>query len=438
MMRSRPRRPKAFLGALLRALLGALGVLLAASSGASAQGNFAQPTKSLEVASWWTSASENAALNVLFDRFKQAHPDVTIDNAAVKGGAGSNVQIVLATRLLEGNPPDVWQTFLGTSLRTYAQRGQIVDVSSVFEQTKLTGTIPAAVLQAATWSGKQWGVPTGAHRGNMLWFKPALLKQAGVAVPSSGYAAAAFAADLATLKTHGVTPLCLGAKDRFTTTELFENVLLSIVGISGWSDIAADRFNWNGPEVQKAFEQLGHILDYADVAAASLTWDEAAKRLASGKCAFLSMNDSLYGELVANGVAPSDIGYTAFPGTDGAFLAILDTFVVARNAKDGYNALQFLSTIGSAATELAFAKLKGSAPLRKDVDISSLPAYQQSAYKAMNTGAILLSITHGELLGPQFQEAMYDGVAAFAQSRSANAFTDKIQQAMVGVVPTGH
>jgi hypothetical protein len=73
-------------------------------------------------------------------------------------------------------------------------------------------------------------------------------------------------------------------------------ILLSIVGVKGWSGIASDRFNWSGPEVQKALEQLGQILDYAD-AAASLTWDEAAKQLASGKCAFLSMNDSPAGAL---------------------------------------------------------------------------------------------------------------------------------------------
>jgi len=39
---------------------------------------------------------------------------------------------------------------------------------------------------------------------------------------------------------------------------------------------------------------------------------------------------------------------------------------------------------------------------------------------------------------PQFQQAMYDGVAAFAQSHSAKAFTDKIQQAVAGAVPAGH
>ena len=153
------------------------------------------------------------------------------------------------------------------------------------------------------------------------------------------------------------------------------------------------------------------------------------------------MTDSLYGELVADGVAASDIGYTNFPGTGGSFLAIVDTFFAAKAAKaakDGYNARAFLTTIGSASTEPAFAKAKGSAPLRGDVDASSLPPYQQAATKALTTDTILLSITHGELLRPQYQQATYDGVAAFTRSRDPDDFTNKIQQVVAGTVPTGH
>ena len=240
----------------------------------------AEPHGSLEIASWWTSSSETPALDVLIDRFKQADPGVSVDNTAVKGGAGSNVQVVLARRLREGDPPDVWQTFLGTSLRSYAQNGHVVDLGSVFDRTGLGAAIPAPVLAAATWNGRPWGVPTGAHRGNMLWFDPALLRRSGVALPSSDTDAATFATDLATLKSHGVTPLCLGGKDRFTTTELFENILLSIIGTRGWSEIVADRFDWTGKDVREALAQLAGILDDADPDAASLTWDEAAKRLA--------------------------------------------------------------------------------------------------------------------------------------------------------------
>ena len=48
-----------------------------------------QPTNNLEVISWWTSGSEQQALNVLFDAYRKAHPGVTIVNATVAGGGGS-------------------------------------------------------------------------------------------------------------------------------------------------------------------------------------------------------------------------------------------------------------------------------------------------------------------------------------------------------------
>ena len=62
--------------------------------------------------------------------------------------------------------------------------------------------------------GRPYGVPTGAHRSNVLWFNKKLLEQAGVTPPSSGYTLAAFLADLKKVKASGATPLCLGAKDR--------------------------------------------------------------------------------------------------------------------------------------------------------------------------------------------------------------------------------
>ena len=87
------------------------------------------------------------------------------------------------------------------------------------------------------------------------------------------------------------------------------------------------------------------------------------------------MNDSVYGELVANkAVEGKDFGYVAYPGTSGAYLAIVDTFVVSADAKDGVNAMKFMETIADPKTSLEFNKVKGSVPIRNDVDVASLPA----------------------------------------------------------------
>ena len=83
-----------------------------------------------------------------------------------------------------------------------------------------------------------------------------------------------------------------------------------------------DRFDWTGDSLKSALSTFADIVRHADPAAGGLTWDEAAKKCAEGQCAFLSMNDSVYGEFIADGATEADFGHVAYPGTDGAYLAI--------------------------------------------------------------------------------------------------------------------
>jgi len=405
-----------------------LAVVLAACGGGGQKGNFSDPTNRLEVMSWWVSPSEHPAFEVLLNAFKAANPDVETVDGTISGGGGSNVQVALAARLRAGDPPDVWQTFLGSSLRAWVNADRIVDVSGVYESSGLDRTMPQALLDAATYRVKAWGVPTGSHRGNVLWFSQRVLKEAGVKPPGPDYTMNDFEADLATVAASGKSALCLGGKDRFTSTELFENTLLSVVGTDGWSRIEDDSFDWRGGQLRQALTQFGEIVSRADPEAPGLTWDQAAKKLATGQCAFLSMNDSVYGELVANrAVEGKDFGYVAYPGTSNAYLAIVDTFVVSANAEDGVNAMKFLETIADPKVSLEFNKLKGSVPIRDDVDVASLPPYQRQASKALFSEKILLSMTHGEVMSTNFQQALYDAVASYASSKNADGFIDTLQ-----------
>ena len=324
--------------------------------------------------SWWTSGSEAAALNALFAGFRASNPGVEVVNGAVPGGAGSNAIVALAKRLQRDDPPDVWQTFAGKSVQGYARRGVVRSVASVYESDDLRGRMNPTILRSVMRDGRPYGVPTGAHRSNVLWFNKRVLEKAGVSPPSSGYTLAAFVADLAKVKASGTAPLCLGGKDPFTTVELFENTLLSSIGKSGWKDMVSDDLDWRGKQVRTALKQFGVMLGYADPQASGLTWDQATKKLAAGGCAFESMNDSAYGELVAAGAQEGkDFGATAFPGTDASFLAVVDVFVAATGAKNAKNALAFLGGINKPATQLAFNSAKGSVPVVRDVDVSSLP-----------------------------------------------------------------
>jgi glucose/mannose transport system substrate-binding protein len=405
--------------------------LILAACGGGQKANFSEPTDRLEVVSWWVSPSEHPAFEILLNAFKAQNPKVNVIDGSIAGGGGSNVQIALAERLRAGDPPDVWQTFLGSSLRAWVDAKRIADVSAVYERTGLDQTMPPTLLDAATYRVKAWGVPTGSHRGNVLWFNQRVLREAGVAAPGPGYTSEAFGNDLDKVAASGRTALCLGGKDRFTATELFENTLLGVIGTDGWARIRDDSFDWRGSQLRQALTRFGQIASRADPNAGGLTWDQAAKKLAGGECAFLSMNDSVYGELVANKVTEGkDFGYVPYPGTTGAYLAIVDTFVVSSDAKDGLNAIKFLETVADPKTSLEFNKVKGSVPIRSDVDVSSLPTYQRQASESLWHDKILLSITHGELMPSGFQQAIYDAVATFVQSKSPDAFIDTLQKSI--------
>jgi glucose/mannose transport system substrate-binding protein len=271
----------------------------------------------------------------------------------------------------------------------------------------LAAVLPEVIRDGLTVDGKQYGVPTSAHRGNMLFYNTALLAKASVTQPGAGYLPSTFLDDLAKLGKAGITPLCLGAKDPFTTTALFENTLLSVVGADGWRRIAEDRFHWDSDSVAEALRRFGQILDYADPQAAALTWDAATRKLANGECAFETLNDSAFGELVSAGaVDGKTFGEVPYPGTDGTYVAVVDTFVAA------------------------FSKAKGSVPIRTDVDVSSLTPYQQSAAKALRSGTVLWSIVHGEATRPQLQQGFYDAVATYVRSRDAKAFRTTLTDAM--------
>jgi glucose/mannose transport system substrate-binding protein len=413
------------------AVLAALVLTLAGCGDDDSPTSATADTKRLEVVSWWTSGSEAKALDALFAAFRKASPDVDAVNGAVAGGAGSKAIVELAERLQDDDPPDVWQTFAGKSVQGYASRGFVRSVAPVFDRDDLRARMHPTILRSVMRDDRPYGVPTGAHRSNVLWFNKRLLARADVSPPSSGYTLDAFLADLEKVKGSGTVPLCLGGKDRFTTAELFENTLLSSIGIGGWRDMVADNLDWRGERVQRALKTFGAMLRYTDPQADELTWDGATKKLASDGCAFESMNDSAFGELIAAGAKENeDFGATAFPGTNDSFLAVVDVFVAATRAKNAKNALEFLDEIDQPATQLAFNRAKGSVPVVRDVDVSSLRAYQRASSQALWASPVLLSIAHGEAMSPEFQEGFYDAVFTYVRTRDADAFADDLEDAV--------
>lgn len=428
---------------------------------------------SIDVLSWWTSTSESSALNVLVDRYEKQNPGTSVDEIAVVGGGGSQAHVVLATRIAHGDPPDVWQSLVGGNITAWHNAGAVGDVSSLFTD-EVKAQLPENVLSSVSVDGKQYAAPLSAHRANVLMYNRDVLKGAGIAEPGEGYTLDQFLADLDALKAKGTTPLCIGGADSISTAGLFEAVLLATVGKEGWEKIEADRFDWSGQEVQTALNTFGRLIDYTDATGKNNTWSEASGRLAAGECGFYQMNDSAFAESTAlnddsgatAGTAPSasasadapssaapsagadasasaeapsgapsagasagtastdasPVAATVFPGTEGMFLMVVDSFVVSSSTdnRDGANA--FLTTALDPQVETDFCKVKGCVPVRNDADVSSLTPYQQQTADALRSQTVLNSISYGEVISPAMQDGFFQAVKNYIATRDAASF----------------
>ena len=413
---------------------------------------------SIDVLSWWTSTSESSALNVLVDRYEKQNPGTSVDEIAVVGGGGSQAHVVLATRIAHGDPPDVWQSLVGGNITAWHNAGAVGDVSSLFTD-EVKAQLPENVLSSVSVDGKQYAAPLSAHRANVLMYNRDVLKGAGIAEPGEGYTLDQFLADLDALKAKGTTPLCIGGADSISTAGLFEAVLLATVGKEGWERIEADRFDWSGQEAQNALSTFGRLMDYTDATGTNSTWSEASGRLAAGECGFYQMNDSAFAESTAlndsgaaasaapsagadasasaeapsgapsagasAGAASTDaspVAATVFPGTEGMFLMVVDSFVVSSSTdnRDGANA--FLTTALDPQVETDFCKVKGCVPVRNDADVSSLTPYQQQTADALRSQTVLNSISYGEVISPAMQDGFFQAVKNYIATRDAASF----------------
>ena len=113
---------------------------------------------------------------------------------------------------------------------------------------------------------------------------------------------------------------------------------------------------------------------------------------------------------------------TVFPGTEGMFLMVVDSFVASSSTdnRDGANA--FLTTALDPQVETDFCKVKGCVPVRNDADVSSLTSYQQQTANALRSQTVLNSISYGEVISPAMQDGFFQAVKNYISTRDAASF----------------
>lgn len=383
----------------------------------------------VEIFSWWTGAGEEDGLLALIDLFKEEHPNIGIENAAVAGGAGTNAKAVLATRMQGDDPPSTFQVHGGAELNDgWVAADKMVSLDDFYKENEWLDKFPEELIDLVSSDGHIWSVPVDIHRGNVLFYNMKVFEENGVEVPTT-FDEFFTAADK--LQAAGVTPLALGDKESWPATMIFENVLLGVLGPDGYQKLFAGEIALDDEQVVEAAEKFKKMLSYVNEDHASRNWQDSAQLVANGEAAMINMGDWAKGYFVNDLEMETnkDFGYFAFPETDGEFVIITDTFGLPKGIENPDDVKEFLKFLGSVEAQDVFNPLKGSIPARVDADPEKYDQYGKDTIEDFKESRLVPSLAHGSAAAAGFVTKANQAVNIFVTQGDVDNFIKALKNA---------
>ncbi|GAA1560222.1 ABC transporter substrate-binding protein [Dactylosporangium maewongense] len=223
-------------------------LLLAAGCSAGAAAATGRYTgQSVEVVGSWTGAEQ-----ANFERVLRAFGDQTGARVRYTSG-GSDLSVLVSSRLGSGNPPDVAMIPQPGVLAQYAASGAAKPV---------TGAVAAAVRanfspqwqQLGTVGGQLYGVYFKAANKSVIWYRADAFAAAGVGPPATLDELTEVSQ---TLVDSGTPAMTVPGADGWPLTDWFENVYLQLAGPQRYDQLAAHELPWTDPTVVEALRTMG-------------------------------------------------------------------------------------------------------------------------------------------------------------------------------------
>ncbi len=420
------------------ALVAALSLVLAACGGDDGDGGEAEgaqdvptgeATGEFEFFSWWTGGGDSEGKEALLALFKEQNPGIEVIDAAVAGGAGTNAQAVLASRLGSGEPPDSYQRHAGAELLSDIQDGFVEDLTWLYEEEGWMEVFPEALLEQITVDGAIYSVPVNVHRSNLIWWNPAVLEEAGIDGPPASWDE--FLTQAETLEAAGKIPLTVGPL--WTQEHLLENVLLGELGPDAYAGLWNGETDWESQPVIDALDMFTQVLEHSNLDQAAADWQPAIDPVVDGDAAYNVMGDWAwaYFETVKGLTLGEGYDVTESPGTDGVFNWLSDSFTLPVDAPHRDNAVRWLQLAGSQEGQDTFNPVKGSIPARTDPDESLYTGYFEMPLQDWSDESVAKvgSLAHGAVADNAWKGEIDSALQEFVASGDAAAFATAVKQA---------
>ncbi|KQR53482.1 sugar ABC transporter substrate-binding protein [Leifsonia sp. Leaf336] len=351
--------------------------------------------------------------------FEKANPNVTIKMQSIQN---EDLDGKLQTALNSGDAPDIFLQRGGGKMAAMVQAGQLMDLTGkVSSDTKKV--ISSGSFKAETYQDKVWAMPLAVLPGG-LFYSQDLFKAAGITEAPATIDD--LSADVQKLKSTGVAPIALGAKDAWPAAHWF--YWFALRECSGATmEKTADSKSFSDPCWTKAAQDLQ---DFAGKKPFNDGFLTTSAQQGAGSSAGLVANHKAAMELMGAwdpGVIASltpdqkplpDLGFYPFPelsggkGEPGSIMGGVDGY--SCSVKAPKECADFLNFIATTPQQVAYYKAFNSPPVNTDAQKSVTEPYLKDVLAAYNKAPYVsqwLDTVLGQNIGNALNVAVVDMLA---------------------------
>jgi raffinose/stachyose/melibiose transport system substrate-binding protein len=392
---------------------------------------------------WWHIQNTDPMMTLwqeMANEFMEANPHVTIEITVMENEA---FKAALQTNLQAGDVPDLFQSWGGGGLREQVDAGLVQDITEA--SSGFVGDLTEGAVGLYQLDGVQYGIPFDLGMVG-FWYNKDLFAEAGIDAPPETWDE--FLEDVQTLKDAGITPIAVGAGDKWPAHFYYSYLMIREGGEEAMNQVAED-LNFNVPPFVEAGNQLQRLLDLEPFQPGFLAakWDAPdgeSGTIGTGQAAISLMGQwgpGAYANQSGIGTPddpladrlPGEFGWFPFPGVEGGAGAATDGFgggngfAVGKDAPP--EAVQFLEYITGLDQAIRAGEAGQVLPVTKGAEVSITDPLQQEVLAGLSE-ASFVQLYLDQFFSPELGAAVNDAVATlFAGTATPEEVTEAITAA---------
>ncbi len=388
---------------------------------------------SASVYHWWTAGGEKDAIESVIDGFKQTYGKVKAKSNAIPGGAGGAMVMKVKVLQQAGKSPETFQAHPGQEIQPYLDANMLLDLSKLYDYAGLNERMLPGIADLVTASdGKQYIVPIGIHKTNVIFYNIHVFEKYGVPIPDHEDITWdefwAICDQLAAAMPDGEYPIDLGDRKGWPACQVFEDIMLG-TDPKVYEDFINGTYNLE--DVTNVLSTYAKLMDYVAPDHSSRDWYEASGQVVAGTYAMQIMGAWMQPLMTSMGqVYGEDYGIFTFPGTEGWFGMCVDGFVVSNDSADVEAGLRWAYNVSTPAVQQSFSTLKESISPYTDTPDESYCDLTLHFKNQLTDGQTKTypSFTHGTAMPWSASTSLQTQIQEFATSSNHDAefFASKI------------